>query len=128
MQVRRLITAAAVSSTLALGGLALNAGAASAAPATATGVMTPAHYACSYTNSEPQLSVGSTGSAVKQAQCQLNSVLDRYVAADGIFGSDTKSATVAFQQCAGLPADGIIGPNTWRELDYWWNWDVDCHK
>ncbi|MFF8597147.1 peptidoglycan-binding protein [Streptomyces sp. NPDC015220] len=39
-----------------------------------------------------------------------------------------KSATIAFQQCTGLTADGIIGPNTWSELDYWrWN-DIDCHK
>ncbi|MFE9571712.1 peptidoglycan-binding protein [Streptomyces sp. NPDC006692] len=52
---------------------------------------------------------------MKQARCQLNSVLDRRVTVDGIFGSGTKSATIAFQQCAGLSADGIIGPRTQAE-------------
>ncbi|MCQ8774413.1 peptidoglycan-binding domain-containing protein [Streptomyces telluris] len=85
-------------------------------------------YVCDYTDNEPTLSVGSQGLAVKQAQCQLNSVLDRLVTVDGQFGAATKSATKAFQQCAGLTDDGIIGANTWRELDYWWWNDIDCHK
>ncbi|WP_329468199.1 peptidoglycan-binding domain-containing protein [Streptomyces sp. NBC_01431] len=90
--------------------------------------MKPAHFTCTYTTSEPQLASGSTGAAVKQAQCQLNSVLDRRVTVDGIFGSGTKSATIAFQQCAGLSADGIIGRDTWAALDNWWLNDIDCHK
>lgn len=88
----------------------------------------PAHFNCTYTSAEPMLSQGDTGDAVRQAQCQLNSVLDRRVTVDGIFGSGTRSATVAFQQCAGLSADGIIGPNTWAQLDRWWINDIDCHK
>ena len=58
---------------------------------------------------------GSRGSAVRAAQVQLN----KYgygLAVDGIFGSRTRSATVAFQRSRGLSADGIIGPNTWRRL------------
>ncbi|MEV4442078.1 peptidoglycan-binding domain-containing protein [Streptomyces sp. NPDC049577] len=86
------------------------------------------HFTCDYTDAEPTLRLGSTGQAVKQAQCQLNSVLDRRVAVDGQFGSGTRSATVAFQQCAGLDDDGVIGPNTWSALDYWWWNDIDCHR
>ncbi|MFD7540232.1 peptidoglycan-binding protein [Streptomyces sp. NPDC059819] len=112
-----------------IGAVALSAGPAAAAPARATLAVTPAHFTCTYTTDEPQLSVGSSQhTAIKQAQCQLNSVLDRRVTVDGIFGSGTKSATIAFQQCAGLSADGIIGPNTWSALDNWWLNDIDCHK
>ncbi|MDN3059020.1 peptidoglycan-binding domain-containing protein [Streptomyces sp. SRF1] len=114
-----LLTSAAL---LGGGGLIATAQAATAAPAQ------PNHFTCTYTTAEPQLSVGSTGAAVKQAQCQLNSVLDRRVVVDGTFGSATKSASIAFQQCAGLSADGIIGLNTWPALDRWWLNDIDCHK
>ncbi|MEU8034210.1 peptidoglycan-binding domain-containing protein [Streptomyces sp. NPDC049099] len=115
---------ALLTSAVLLGGGGLIAG----APAATAAPVQPHHFTCTYTTAEPQLSVGSTGTAVKQAQCQLNSVLDRRVNVDGIFGSGTKSAVVAFQQCAGLHADGIIGPNTWSALDRWWLNDIDCHK
>ncbi|QLJ02758.1 peptidoglycan-binding protein [Streptomyces sp. NEAU-sy36] len=120
-----LLTRAALLTSTALlgaGGLIAGAPSANAAPAQ------PNHFTCAYTDAEPTLSYGSTGTAVKQAQCQLNSVLDRLVTVDGSFGPGTKSATIAFQQCAGLAADGIIGPNTWAALDYWWWNDIDCHK
>lgn len=43
---------------------------------------------------------------------------------DGIFGSDTKRAVMAFQQGHGLPVDGVVNETTWEaiadayELDY----------
>jgi peptidoglycan hydrolase-like protein with peptidoglycan-binding domain len=37
-------------------------------------------------------------------------------ALDGIFGSQTQSAVMAFQRANGLTVDGIVGPNTWRAL------------
>jgi peptidoglycan hydrolase-like protein with peptidoglycan-binding domain len=58
---------------------------------------------------------GSRGSAVKAAQVELNEY-GYGLTVDGIFGSGTSSATVAFQRSRGLTADGIIGPNTWLAL------------
>lgn len=37
--------------------------------------------------------------------------------ADGDFGSKTQEAVKQFQTDRGLKADGIVGPNTWAELD-----------
>jgi hypothetical protein len=58
---------------------------------------------------------GSSGQAVKAAQTQLN-VYGYGLTADGEFGSNTKSAAVAFQQNHNLQVDGVIGPETWRAL------------
>lgn len=35
---------------------------------------------------------------------------------DGIFGSKTKAAVLAFQKANGLGVDGIVGPLTWAKL------------
>lgn len=67
------------------------------------------------------LKVGSSGSAVEQAQFWL-STLGTYYAAlpavtvDGVFGTATRNAVLAFQQLFGLTEDGIIGQKTWEEL------------
>ena len=37
--------------------------------------------------------------------------------ADGVFGNSTKAAVLNFQKKKNLAADGIVGPNTWAELD-----------
>lgn len=64
---------------------------------------------------------GSSGSFVTLAQFMLNIAAEFYseiypIAMDGIFGSATYSAVVSFQRLRGISADGVIGPNTWREL------------
>lgn len=59
---------------------------------------------------------GSTGPAVKALQVQLNEKRRLSLAVDGIFGSGTRSAVVSFQSHAGITADGIVGPTTWRNL------------
>lgn len=53
---------------------------------------------------------GSTGKAVKVAQVILG------VSTDGIFGTKTYNAVVAFQKKYGLTQDGIVGTNTWKAL------------
>ena len=36
--------------------------------------------------------------------------------ADGVFGTKTRDAVIAFQTAKGLKADGVIGAETWAEL------------
>ena len=38
------------------------------------------------------------------------------VGVDGILGPRTQEAVRAFQRFAGLPEDGIVGPQTWNAL------------
>lgn len=64
---------------------------------------------------------GASGPAVRALQAQLNAKRRLNLAVDGIFGSGTHSAVVAFQQHAGIAADGIVGPTTWRNLI--WHYD-----
>lgn len=64
-----------------------------------------------------QLSVGSTGDEVALLQSYLNK-LGFTCAVDGIFGTETKNAVVAYQQSKGtLTTDGICGDRTWEALD-----------
>ncbi|WP_406066186.1 peptidoglycan-binding protein [Streptomyces sp. NBC_01077] len=37
---------------------------------------------------------------------------------DGNFGSGTEAAVKAVQQCSGIKADGQVGPQTWKYLEY----------
>ncbi|NIJ18685.1 subtilisin family serine protease [Sphingomonas naasensis] len=80
----------------------------------------------------PTIRQGSRGPAVTEAQTRLNTVhagrvasgapgLDRCpLATDGVFGANTRAATVAFQRTAfpGQPGewDGVIGPRSWAAL------------
>lgn len=65
---------------------------------------------------------GSTGPNVVVIQASLNRIAQNYPAipkiptVDGIFGSRTEAAVIAFQQIFGLTPDGIVGPGTWYEL------------
>lgn len=65
---------------------------------------------------------GSTGPNVVVLQVALNRISQNYPAipkipsADGIFGSRTEAAVIAFQQIFGLTADGIVGPGTWYAI------------
>lgn len=38
------------------------------------------------------------------------------ISADGIFGSGTEKAVIAYQKSKGLTADGVAGPKTWAAL------------
>jgi peptidoglycan hydrolase-like protein with peptidoglycan-binding domain len=93
---------------------------------------------CGFTNAQPVLSEGSTGTAVKQAQCELNEGFafgsatnfgkgpHGGVAVDGDFGANTLAATKAFQRKVHLSVDGVIGPDTWSELNRCVNMATFC--
>ena len=64
---------------------------------------------------------GSRGNDVLTLQHILNVIAEFYpyipsVSQDGIFGSGTRQAVIAFQQDMGLDPDGIVGANTWKAL------------
>lgn len=58
----------------------------------------------------PVLKVGSKGAAVKTLQAKL------HIAADGIFGPQTKAAVVAFQKKHAINANGVVGDATWKAI------------
>lgn len=64
------------------------------------------------------LKQGSRGDKVKQLQKCLNAAMPtrKQLVVDGVFGLGTAAAVRAFQQKAGLTADGVVGKNTWNAL------------
>ena len=67
------------------------------------------------------LTIGSTGSKVRQMQEQLLVISDAYPAipkidADGIFGPATEAAVRKFQLIFGLPVTGIVDYKTWYKI------------
>lgn len=62
------------------------------------------------------LSLGSSGETVRQLQQALKDKGYDPGEIDGIFGSRTKQAVLAFQKDNGLAADGIAGPKTLSAL------------
>lgn len=71
--------------------------------------------ACS-TGGYPLIKQGSRGAYVCIAQDNLNTLGYRTGGLDGVFGAQTRNATIQYQRKVGLDADGIIGCNTWRSL------------
>lgn len=89
-------------------------GAASAATATVTPSIPSS---CSFSSTPPEISEGSSGSAVQLAQVCLNlSLDDDGLTVDGQFGPLTSAAVFEFQRCKGIGVDGIVGPQTWGAL------------
>jgi len=62
------------------------------------------------------LGPGSTGEAVLGLQRLLNEKRLAKLALTGVFDGATRSAVLAFQKHAGLPATGDAPPTTWRAL------------
>ncbi|MFF6807076.1 GH25 family lysozyme [Streptomyces sp. NPDC012616] len=82
---------------------------------------TAATAVCGHTDEQPPLAQGSAGLATREAQCELNLATKAGhhtpIAADGSFGAGTAERVRTFQRCAGLTADGEIGPGTWAALN-----------
>ena len=66
---------------------------------------------------EPVLKPGSAGQPVKDFQQGLKELGYDPGPVDGTFGADTEAAVKAFQRDRGIPADGVVGPVTWVNLD-----------
>lgn len=67
------------------------------------------------------LQVGSEGTGVLVLQYYLSYIASFVptvpaTSIDGVFGASTERSVRAFQSTYGLPADGIVGETTWREL------------
>lgn len=62
------------------------------------------------TVTRPTIQLGSTGTHVRYLQSKLK------LTVDGVFGTRTRAAVIAFQKSKGLTADGIVGPRTWAAL------------
>lgn len=62
------------------------------------------------------LEINDKGSLVEMIQLSLSRAGFFDSAVDGIFGPVTQRAVVDFQNSFGLPADGIVGINTWDKL------------
>ena len=68
----------------------------------------------------PTLRIGSRGASVRQLQQLLKNEGYNPGPVDGIFGSRTQSAVMAFQRDSHIAVDGIVGVQTWTALG------VDC--
>lgn len=62
------------------------------------------------------LANGTSGWSVVEAQCLLRHRGYDPGGVDGIVGENTIRAVKRFQTRSGLPADGIVGPDTWEAL------------
>jgi peptidoglycan hydrolase-like protein with peptidoglycan-binding domain len=71
---------------------------------------TPHHGSSLARYAATTLRTGSRGAAVRVLQRQL------HVAADGVFGPQTRGAVMSFQRARHLAVDGIVGPHTWAAL------------
>jgi len=66
-------------------------------------------------SSRSQISRGSKGKDVEALQKALNA-RGYSIVEDGDFGHETELTVKHFQKSHGLPADGIVGPKTWKAL------------
>lgn len=67
------------------------------------------------------LSIGATGSKVRQMQEQLARISRSYpaiprIAVDGVYGRSTQDAVEKFQSVFGLPVTGVVDYKTWYEI------------
>ena len=66
---------------------------------------------------------GSSGTAVRTIQRQLNRIAQNYpsfgtLTVDGNFGSGTAEVVRRFQRQFNLTADGVVGYSTWYKISY----------
>ena len=69
------------------------------------------------------LTIGSSGTKVRQIQEQLDAIAEIYTAIprvrpDGIYGAATQRAVESFQSIFGLPVTGVIDFATWYKISH----------
>lgn len=64
----------------------------------------------------PQVRRGAQGGITKLIQEKLTVLGIPCGNIDGIFGPNTEKGVRSFQSMRGIPVDGIVGPQTWREF------------
>jgi peptidoglycan hydrolase-like protein with peptidoglycan-binding domain len=67
------------------------------------------------------MSPGASGEAVKVIQRELNDKRKAGLTVNGLFGTPTRNAVMAFQRHMGMTPHGSVGPVTWRNLI--WHFD-----
>ena len=67
--------------------------------------------------SRAELRLGSRGGDVVALQERLTALGYNPGKTDGDFNSATAAAVIAFQRAKGLPADGVVGTQTWAALN-----------
>lgn len=102
-----------------------------AGPASAAGAMPNVVFnsTCPYSHTQATVEEGDTGAIVEQAQCEMYwgyAINHGGLSIDGDFGPQTLAVTKAFQSCAKITADGIIGPQTWSKLDFYFTHNGTC--
>lgn len=70
------------------------------------------------------ISQGASNNAVKALQVELNAKRSAGLTVDGGFNSATNTAVRNFQTHAGIGVDGIVGPTTWRNLVWHYDYPV----
>ncbi len=65
---------------------------------------------------QPTIREGATGDVVRRLERALRRTPDLGIQVDGVFGPALEASVKAFQQGAGLAADGVVGPKTWAAL------------
>ena len=70
----------------------------------------------------PTLREGDSGPAVKAVQSLLNAKRNSGLPVDGTFSAATREAVTTFQEHAGISVDGIVGPDTWKNLT--WHYEL----
>jgi murein L,D-transpeptidase YcbB/YkuD len=74
-------------------------------------------------SSNPELKQGEKGEWVSYLQQMLEGAGYSPGAIDGVFGPRTEDAVRKYQDAYQLTVDGIVGPETWGQLTWTWDWN-----